>query len=68
MRKEICTFCNGKGEEKEHHMGGTMIGQTWHWKCPYCKTTGIIQYKWWEWLLLLLFRKMQEIDDRQSKS
>lgn len=61
MKEEICECC--KGNPVQPNTKGRDFLYTW--TCPYCDKTGKIKYKWWEWYLILVYRKMIEIDERQ---
>lgn len=61
MKKEICECCDGKPIQ-ENQQGQ---GFNYTWTCPYCEKTGFIFYKWWEWIIVIIWRKGQEIDSRQ---
>lgn len=63
MKKEICECCKGNSVQPDKQ--GKDFKYTW--TCPYCDKTGFITYKWWEWILLCIYRKAQEIDEKQMR-
>lgn len=63
MKKEICECCKGNPIQPNTKA----LNYTYTYECPFCNLTGFITYKWWEWILLSIYRRMQDIDSRQIR-